>query len=331
MSVLAPGLSPAARKLRLMRTWARGRPVWCSWQITPRCGGLCHLCEHRSEGGVLDPSLDTCLRVVSALSEVGSLLVSLTGGEPFLRADLADIVAAVARHHFPHLTTHGWLVTPEAARAVWAAGLEGASVLLHDAGAEPHDALAGTAGAHKRAVTALQVFLTERTRRSQQVNIKLRLAEARLDTLEGVLRLAEDLGVSVSVEPSFPLPGQAPPEGWGQQVRELKRRHPSLRSGSDFLSRFESAWRTGVPGCQAGRAFLNVDHRGRVSRCIEFSGEQETLADLSRESLIPALSRLRALPGSNSCQACWYASRGEVEGLYTLRGLLRALPTLIRA
>ncbi len=46
----------------------------------------------------------------------------------------------------------------------------------------------------------------------------------------------------------------------------------------------------------------------------------------AREAFPEVLPRLRRIHAANDCRACWMASRGEVEGLYTVRGLLQALP-----
>jgi hypothetical protein len=42
-------------------------------------------------------------------------------------------------------------------------------------------------------------------------------------------------------------------------------------------------------------------------------------------------SRLRAAHAASECRACWYASRAEVESLYTVRGFLAGLRTLVTA
>jgi hypothetical protein len=39
--------------------------------------------------------------------------------------------------------------------------------------------------------------------------------------------------------------------------------------------------------------------------------------------------RLRSAHERNDCQACWYASRAEVESLYTVRGFFAGLKTLV--
>jgi MoaA/NifB/PqqE/SkfB family radical SAM enzyme len=319
-----------SRALRLAGAFLRRRPIWCSWQVTRRCASYCMFCEHRLEG--MDEELDLagCTRVSEALaSSSGALVVSLTGGEPFLRQDLADVVRIVARHHYPLLTTHGWLVTREKARAVWEAGLEGATVRLQHALADRHDEASGLPRSHARALEAVAAFAGERTG-SQRVNVKVRVwSAADLDGLEELLASTAALGASVTVEPGFPLGGRE--AGLSSRLMAVKRRHRNLRSSARYLARFDEAVASGVGGCQAGRAFVNVDHRGRVSKCVEFQAEGDRVGDLSRERWSDVAPRLRAVSAANTCRSCWYASRGEVEGLYSARGLMEALPVLMRS
>ena len=317
------------RGLRLAAAYLRGRPVWCSWQVTRRCGSFCMFCEHRLEGG--DAELDTasCARVAEGLAAWGSLLVSLTGGEPFLRSDLPEVVAAVARHHYALLTTHGWLVTEERARAVWAAGLEGATVRLHGPDAARHDRATGLAGSFERAMAAVSAFVATRTRSGQRVSLKLRMADGDASGLEDLLVDARRRGASVMVEPAYPL-GEGPARPLARELLALKSRHRNFRSGSRYLARFDEALQGGVEGCQAARAFVNVDHRGRVSKCVEFQGAEDRVGDLLDGDAVRLGPALRRVSEGNRCRACWHASRGEVEAAYTAPGLLRALPQLVR-
>ena len=96
-----------------------------------------------------------------------------------------------------------------------------------------------------------------------------------------------------------------------------------------MLDRLAEAMRGGVPGCAAARAFFNVDHRGRVSKCLEFRAPADRLGTLGEETLPALRPRLRAAAAANDCRACFYASRAEVETLYTMRGLLTGLRTLV--
>ena len=65
------------------------------------------------------------------------MIVSIEGGEPLLRADIAGIVRAFARYHHPILFTNGWRVTQPLARELWQAGLTEVGVSLDYADAGP--------------------------------------------------------------------------------------------------------------------------------------------------------------------------------------------------
>jgi MoaA/NifB/PqqE/SkfB family radical SAM enzyme len=334
-------LGPALKKARLVSRFFKGQPISCTWQVTPRCGSLCAFCEHRAEGTTGELDLAGCRQVAAALNRMGSLVVSLSGGDPFLRSDLPELVRELAGSHFPIVSTHGWLVTREKARELWQAGLEAATLTLDHADATRQDEAAGVPGAHARALRALQALSRERTRAFQQVNVKARLGAGDLSGLPALLRLAADHDATLSVEPGFPLPGQANGHGvsgerldevrTAARLRELKGRHPNLRTSHFFLEHLDAALAGGVPGCQAGRSFFNVDHRGHVSKCVEFRAPEDRAGNLLRDAPSVVLPRLRAIQASNTCRACWYGSRGEVEGLYTLRGFLGGVTALVRA
>lgn len=322
----------AGRKARLVRAYLAGAPVHCTWQLSPRCESFCHLCDHRPEAAAQELDEAGCARVAEELGRESSLLVSFTGSEPFLRSDLPGVVRAVARRHFPLLVTNGWLVSETAARAVWAAGLEAASVALEDADAERHDARVGQPGAHARAVRALERLAAARTRPTQRVNIRSRLHDEEAGALPGLLALAARHGATVTVEAAFPLPqldGGAP--RLVARLRELRARHSNLRTSPAVLGRLGQAMQGGAPGCAAGRAFFNVDHRGRVTKCLEFRSPADRLGTLGEESLAAMRPRLREAARTNDCRACFYASRAEVESLYTLRGLVGGLRDLVRS
>ena len=325
-------LSGAGKKARLVRAFLGGEPVHSTWQLSPRCESFCHFCEHRAESASDELDARAWAAVSAELGRRSSLLVSFTGSEPFLRDDLPAIVAATAARHFPLLVTNGWLVSPARARAVWEAGLEAATVSMEDALPDRHDAVTGVPGSHARAVAALESLARERTRRTQRVNVRTRLRGSDLDPLERVLELAARCGATVTVEAAFPLPvlnGDA--AGLVSRLRELGRRHPHLRSAPPALAAMGQAMSGGVAGCLAGRAFFNVDHRGRVSKCVEFRAAADRVGELPSDA--PATHRpgLRAAHAANDCRACFYASRAEIEALYTVRGFLGALRTLVTA
>lgn len=315
-----------ARRVAVFRTYVTGRPVFCTWQLTRHCASLCLFCEHRLEGGDAELDLAGCRRVVAQLDRMGSMVVSLSGGDPFLRGDLADVIRLLAARHVPVLATHGWLVNEGSARAAWDAGLAAAAVRLFAASPSGHDDAVGLPGAHARALAGLRALARTRTAERQLVSLSVPLLAE--EALEELLVLAAAEGATVTVEAPFPLAGGG---GASTRLMRLKRRYPHLLSSSAYLRRLDEALGGGVPSCRAGRSFVNVDHRGRVSKCAEYRGAADHAGNLATEDLDAVLPRLRRKAEENACTSCWYAFRGEVESLYGARGLLRALPLLVGA
>ncbi|MGH7567332.1 MAG: radical SAM protein, partial [Gemmatimonadota bacterium] len=115
------------KKARLLKAFLLGRPVWVTWQVTYNCNYGCSFCTYWQNDFKPheENSLEDFRAGAEKLSELGSLIVSLAGGEPMLRRDVHQIVDVLARDHFPYLTTSGSGMTTKRARQLWEAGLWG--------------------------------------------------------------------------------------------------------------------------------------------------------------------------------------------------------------
>jgi len=327
--------SPWQKRARLLGAYLAGRPVWCAWQVTYRCNLRCSFCNYWQTPSPPDSELTVAEFALGArkLARQGSMLVSLGGGEPLLHRDIVEVVGELARYHFVFLTTNGWLVTPELARRLFQAGLWGVSVSLDYADPVLHDRRRGRTGAYDRAVAALNAFAEARDAPYQRVNLMSVLLHDNEDHLGRLARLALKVGATFMVQPYSPLKTgsrqflPAARRGVSRRLLDLHRTHPNFLSHRRFLARFDDALDGGVPGCRAGRSFFNIDERGLVALCVE--KRSQPVGDLVRDDFTVIQRRLRRAARGNRCQACWYNCRGEVECLYSLRGLLDALPTYL--
>jgi len=327
-----PALTPTEKKARLLRAYLGGHPVWCAWQVTYRCNFRCRICSYWREPHTAEEELSPAdfARGARNLARTGSMLVNLAGGEPTLRPDLPEVVSAVARWHFPLLTTNGWHIRPERARALWRAGLWGASISIDYPDASRHDAQRGVRGAWREAVRAVETFRDTRTAGHQRVNVMAVLTRDNQADIEGVVDLADRLGASAMVQPYGVLktgdasPRPRPPVS--ERLLDLHRRHRGFLSNPYFLGRFDEALDGGVPGCRAGQATFNIDQRGQVAKCVE--DRAHPVGSVLETPMPVLLERLRGRWRANRCRACWYNCRGEVEALYSAPGLASALPML---
>src|SRR2546430_16075925 len=96
------------------------RPVLVHFEVTMRCNAHCSFCDYWKT----DPSAKASeLKSFAACASFfNPMLVTFTGGEPTLRRDLEDLVAAVNRAltlKYMTLITHGGMLSPERARSLW--------------------------------------------------------------------------------------------------------------------------------------------------------------------------------------------------------------------
>jgi MoaA/NifB/PqqE/SkfB family radical SAM enzyme len=325
-------LTTRQKKWRLLRAYLARRPVWCAWQVTYRCNFRCRICSYWQESHTAAEELTVAQFEQGAanLARNGSMLINLAGGEPLLRPDLPEVVAALARWHFPFLTTNGWLATEDTARRLWQAGMWGVSLSIDYPDAARHDAQRGRPGAFDAAVRALELFRDTRTAPHQRVNVMAVLTAANQNDLGSVVALAERLGANFMVQPYGILKtgdeSHRPQAPVSRHLLDLRRRHRGFLSNPYFLSRFDAALDGGVTGCRAGRSTFNIDERGRVAKCVE--DRSHPLGSVVDTPMPELVGRLEAAWRANRCKACWYNCRGEVEALYTPRGLVASLPML---
>jgi radical SAM protein with 4Fe4S-binding SPASM domain len=278
-------------------------PVVSEVALTYRCNLACSFCyagcsregapagwDHRRE-------MSTA-RVRRVLEEIagpaGCPSVSFTGGEPTLRADLPELVAAARGLKLKvNLISNGWLIDARLADALAAAGLDSAQLSLEAPAAPLHDRLVGRPGAFDRLWRALRLLRERgiRVHTNTTVNAhNLQHLSAIVDRVaeEGLERLTMNLFI-----PCTPA---------GPRRRELTVRYSEI--GPPLLRVREHARKRGLrliwysplplcivntaaegmgcPGCAAADGLLHVDPAGDVLPCSSFP-HAESLGNLVEE------------------------------------------------
>ncbi|MGA2172504.1 MAG: radical SAM protein [Sedimentisphaerales bacterium] len=124
--------------------------------VTNRCNYNCWHCYNAGRSQ-RDISLSTLKGIAGQLQELGAVEVTLTGGEPLLRADLEDIAATFDESTYLTLNTTGDGLTPQRARALRNAGVFSIGVSIDSTDADEHDRMRGREGAFRTAVGALRL------------------------------------------------------------------------------------------------------------------------------------------------------------------------------
>ena len=111
------------------------------------CNQKCLHCYAAGQPEASLEELDTAgwKQVLEKLRAAGVPQVTFTGGEPTMRADLAELVDA-ARWFVTRLNSNGRLLTPALCKALYEASLDSVQITLYSADAAAHNELVGAPG-----------------------------------------------------------------------------------------------------------------------------------------------------------------------------------------
>ncbi len=303
---------------------ARKRPFQVLLQVTNRCNMTCDFCDFWPNGVApqLELTTDDFRRLAAQLAELGTMFISVEGGEPLVRKDIIEILRALSKRHVTCLYTNGWFVTPKLAHDIFEAGVTQVGVSIDYPDAANHDRRRGIAGATERAWRAVGQLRDAAPAGGRAVHVMTVLMEDNHQDLERLLEQSREAGVghwitlvSVSgyrrgtggIKPSAPM---------SARLLELRRQFDHFRVFRDYVSgidAFNDGNLDALPRCRAGDQSFNIDHQGGVSPCIEHI--DWTAGNIRDEALGPILDRMHGDPRVAGCQRCWTVCRGFAQAL----------------
>jgi len=282
-----------------LRTLARGvtrrRPVYAMVQVTARCNLRCRMCQvwTLEHGDASELPAARFPALARALYDVGVRVVTVAG-EPFLRDDLDQVVAAFAGAGlFVRIQTNGTLITPSSMDAVLDAGLSGISLSVHSLDPVQMDHICNGEGVLERVEEGLAVVRDRtRGRRGFLGIVNMVLSRSTLGEVERVLDLATSMGARLSIiplhlstvrqsEPQFaahhPDHAAMQPEDLAELRRvverlvQVRRRSRRILNSTRYLRMLPAYFegRCEPWPCLAGTSYLFVDHNGLVAPCHE--------------------------------------------------------------
>ena len=315
-----PSLDVVQRDLRFAHGLATKKPFDCLVQVTNRCNMKCSFCDFWPNPAPKGQELTVAefSRIADELSQLGTFIVSIEGGEPFVRKDLIDIVRAFSRRHITALFTSGWFVTEQNARALWDAGLTHAAVSIDFPDAARHDEKRKLAGTTARAWRAVEIFRDSAPRAGRQVNVMSVLMDSNWRDMEALFlqSLAKGVGHQVTLLSTggsmrtSAEDDKLPPLGVSAHMTTLFDKYRHVRFFRDYYARIDAFVSGGaMPTCRAGLQSFNIDHVGNVATCIERI--HKPVGNVRSASLVELHTRLAEQHDEVSrCQQCWTACRG---------------------
>jgi MoaA/NifB/PqqE/SkfB family radical SAM enzyme len=294
------------------RNFFAGKPVVISFETTLSCNANCRHCDLGL--GIPNEKRMPPEDFREWVQRFHPPVIQLSGGEPFLRQDLLEIVKAVKINpFFPYtiLVSNGWMLTAERYDALREAGVNQFSISL-DFPDERHDDFRVIKGLFAK----LDRVIPELAARGHgDVVLNTAITAENVRVLPEIIQTAKRWGVCLSFSVYTPHRtgdhslSVTDPEDL-RQVEELfelcKRRsgdYSAVVNSSFNLDGILKFMHDGhVPNCTAGKRFMVVHPSGVLNPCslqrVDFATQEELVREFSEK---------------NTCGGCYVSIRSYVE------------------
>ena len=313
-----------------------GIPINVHLDVTYRCNERCLHCylDHDDHG---EMTLSEIKDVLAQLADAGTFLLSLSGGEVFMRRDFFDIVEYARQLLFSvKIKTNGVMIREREARRLRELGVQNVQISIYSDRAEVHDGITNLPGSLKRSFEAIRLLKKHGVR----VTIANVLMTPNLFDDSGVLKLAKEIGVSYTLDPMITpkidgdtsvLALRAPLWALQKAVRNQELAGSMSEDSSGSASLPEDVGED-LP-CTAGHNSCYISPYGDVFPCVQFplpSGNlrQQSFLDIWRNSR--QLDQVRSLRNKHlsTCSSCSHvANCTRCPGLAYMEGDMRGPST----
>lgn len=186
-------------------------PLRLAFVVTHRCNLRCAWCmvSHESTRRTWNASCELQPKEIESIARqtMPFCMVTVTGGEPFVRSDIMEILGRVASIRPTHLVTNGTLATPDhaawlvahAARSVVGRGIVTVGVSL-EGPPDLHDAVVRIPGSHAKTVAFVQRVVEARRVRGAGlplIDMKVVLTKANWSSLPSLREEMAKVGVDL--------------------------------------------------------------------------------------------------------------------------------------
>ncbi|MBN1296511.1 radical SAM protein [bacterium] len=297
-------------------------PLRVGCVLTHRCNLRCAMCfvwKHGNrELAAQELSTGEWKRIIDQIP--GQAIITFTGGEPLVRADLTELLEHACRNHRVHLVSNGTLFDPElietclklAPSSLLGKGLVSVGVSL-EGPQEVHDAMVQVPGAFERTTDTLRQFATRKKNVHQRfplLDLKIVICRETHGSLVALYDLAEAIGLDLisyqqcstqessygidassenpvmkAPPPVTPIPRDALLEELSELTARAAGRVTELRFNppmdlSLFADRYENRFPLKRASCTAAWSIMHIGPYGTVFPCFSIP-----MGDLRTQSL----------------------------------------------
>jgi radical SAM protein with 4Fe4S-binding SPASM domain len=233
-------------------------------ELTYRCNLGCYYCFQKNFPVQKELSKRNWFDALKQLADSGTLYLTFSGGEPFVRSDFLDIVEHARKLDFGvSIISNGTLLNPETIRRLAMLEIMDIGISFHAAKPALHDKLSGKTGSFKKACKSLYLC----SNAGIKTMIKHSVSTENFGAFSALQKLADETGCLFECD-CFVLPhekGTISPfslsaDQYGSFLKKMKATAFSCDSKHDINARLH---------CDAGRSTAGISPSGDVVACIQ--------------------------------------------------------------
>jgi radical SAM protein with 4Fe4S-binding SPASM domain len=316
------------------KAMARNIPISVQVDLTYRCNERCVHCylDHDDHGEMTTAEIKHLLK---EMAEAGVFILTLSGGEIFLRKDFFELLEYARRdlQFCVKLKTNALLIREREAARIRDLGVESIQISIYSHRPEVHDAITLVPGSLKRSIDAAR-FLKSQGLRVIFANV---LMTQNMADYPGVRALAAELGIESTLDPTITpmMDGDRGVLSLGvgrDELRQVFRDTSLVGDAEEFCAistndSNEDALEN-LP-CSAGHTSCYVSPYGDVFPCVQFplptgNVRRQRFIDIWRHSDEMNDVRSIRVKDLSTCTSCTHVSScSRCPGLAFMEGNMR--------
>ncbi len=285
-------------------------PIFATLVTNYNCNFHCVMCDVPSrdrilrDRGLKELSTEQIKGVLRDFRDLGVSGVAFTGGEPFLRKDIFDLLKYSRKLRlYTHISTNGSVFNEENVKKTLDTGIDSINISLDGASKETHDKIRNFPGAFDKAIGAIERI--DRMRKDKNIPVRLKIVavinKRNIDEIQDLLNLRSTLNADSiefipeeafsTAEMKSPTPADV---DFLQKVRkysklllDLKSKGEKIENSSSHLALFPKAFgKEQIPfNCYAGYNSIAVDCFGEIYPCAPWYNWDKGVGNIADQGL----------------------------------------------
>lgn len=311
-------------------------PIYVQYAVTKRCNLRCQMCGSSiSRKEERELSLPEIQKLADTLDRLNIGIILLTGGEPFLRPDLPEIISIFSQKGFTvRLQTNGILATEDRIRSACQVGMNEITISLESLDPEKQDAITGQPGSWHKIIESIARFSQLLPNKDTLLGVNTVVSRQNLRELPDIIKFVTEIGFYSSLIPvhlasankdDFIIRKDAPefaflPDDFNEIDRifkaiiNMKRRGYHIYNSFKFLRNTPDFLKGKIPKwhCDSPNLYFAISPSGNFLPCVDIKTSISMLDDNFLDIYNSEEFKSEIKEKVKKCPGCFYACWPEM-------------------